>query len=280
MTELLLHNRELFLDRVVDRLGANPLNFREKQDLIGKSASTSLPQQAAGVILPLFYSSGEFYFRLCKRSRHIPQPGDLSCPGGILHVWHDMIVSRLITSGIISVLHNKAGMLSRQRDAVTFRLLALFLATALREAWEEIRLNPLSTNFLGPLPAYSLQLFRRVIFPLVVLVPESTRFHPNYEVESLVDIPVAAFFFDDNYGALVRELDGRLVAEEAEEQSLPCLFYRDPRGVEHVLWGATFVVIISFLEIVFDFRLPEWKNKRLVTKAIDAGYLSGEGGHR
>jgi 8-oxo-dGTP pyrophosphatase MutT (NUDIX family) len=280
MNTLILANKELLLETVIDKLGNAQLNFAEKQNLIRESALSPAPLQAAGVILPIFSGSGGFFFRLCKRSHRIPQAGDLSCPGGMLQERWDKIIMRLVTSGVLPLLRNKAGRLSRQRDAETFQTLSLFLANALREAWEEVRLNPFSFYFLGPLPAYSLQLFQRIIFPLVGLVPKVTRFRPNYEVESLVDIPVAAFFHQDNYATLIREVDGELGREETEPQFLPCLIYNDLTGAEHVLWGATFFVIISFLEIIFNFELPEWRNKRLFRKTIDLHYLSGEGKRR
>lgn len=277
MNELILANKELFLETVIDKLGGNELNFAEKQGLIRKSAPSPAPLQAAGVMLPLFYGSGEFFFRLSKRSHRIPQAGDLSCPGGLLHDRWDRIIMGLITSGVIPVMRNRAGQLSRQRDAETFQTLSLFLANALREAWEEIRLNPFSVDFLGPLPAYSLQLFQRIIFPMVGLVPNISRFRPNYEVESLVDIPVAVFFHQENYATLVRQVDSGLGLRDTEPQFMPCLIYHDQTGADHVLWGATFFVIISFLEIIFNFELPEWQNKRFVKKTIDANYLSGKG---
>jgi 8-oxo-dGTP pyrophosphatase MutT (NUDIX family) len=277
MNELILANKELFLEMVIDKLGGNELNFAERQGLIRKSAPSPAPLQAAGVMLLLFYGSGEFFFRLSKRSSRIPQAGDLSCPGGLLHDRWDRIIMRLITSGVIPVMRNRAGQLSRQRDTETFQTLSLFLANALREAWEEIRLNPYSVHFLGPLPAYSLQLYQRIIFPMVGLVPNISRFRPNYEVESLVDIPVAVFFHQENYATLVREVDSGLGLRDTEPQFMPCLIYHDQTGADHVLWGATFFVIISFLEIIFNFELPEWQNKRSVKKTIDAHYLSGKG---
>jgi hypothetical protein len=280
MNKLILANKELFLETVIDKLGTTQLNFAEKQNLIRESALSPAPLQAAGVILPIFFGSGGFFFRLSKRSHRIPQAGDLSCPGGILQERWDRIIARLITSGVIPILRNKAGRLSRQRGAETFQTLSLFLANGLREAWEEICLNPFSFHFLGPLPAYSLQLFQRIIFPLVGLVPEVTHFRPNYEVESLVDIPIAAFFHQENYATLIREVDGRLGREKTEPQFLPCLLYDDLTGREHVLWGATFFIIISFLEIIFNFALPAGGHRRLVRKAIDIQYLSGKGKRR
>lgn len=276
MNESILLNKQQFLETVIDKLGSIQLNFTEKHNLIRESVSSSAPLQAAGVILPIFYRSGEFYFRLSKRSQRIPQAGDLSCPGGILQDHLDRVVMRLITSGVIPMLRNRAGKLSRQRDKKTSQTISLFLANAMREAWEEIRLNPFSVHFLGALPAYSLHLFQRIIFPVVGLVPEITSFRPNHEVESLVDIPITAFFQQKNYASIIREVDGRLPREDTERQSLPCLIYSGPTGEEHVLWGATFFVIIHFLEVIFNFELPAWKGKRLVRKVIDVHYLSGK----
>ena len=45
--------------------------------------------------------------------------------------------------------------------------LALFLAVALRETWEEMGLNPLNIKFLGMLPEQGLIVFDRSIFPMV-----------------------------------------------------------------------------------------------------------------
>ena len=275
MNELLLSNKQEFLETVIEKLGRTQLNFREKQKLIRESLSSPAPLLAAGVILLIFYGSGEFFFRLSKRSHRITQAGDLSCPGGILRDRLDGIMMRLVTAGVMPTLRNGAGKLSRQRDAETFRIISLFLTNALREAWEEIYLNPFSVHFLGPLPAYSLHEFQRIIFPLVGLVPEVTSFQPNYEVESLVNIPVAAFFQQENYATLIREVDGRAGREDTKRQFLPCLIHHDLTGREHVLWGATFFIIIGFLEIISNFELPEWRNKRVVKKIIDARYLSG-----
>jgi hypothetical protein len=91
---------------------------------------------------------------------------------------------------------------------------------------------------------------------------------------------VAAFFNQENYATLIREIDSGLGLNDTEPPFMPCLIYHDQIGADHVLWGATFFLIISFLEIVFNFELPEWRNKRVVKKTIDARYLSGKGNPR
>ena len=277
-------DRELFIEKVEEKLGTGPIDFSENFQIIRESEATSNPLLAAGVLLPFYYRetnsstkgrSGEFVFRLIKRSNLVTQAGDLACPGGILHPLKDFLLMWIIRSGLIPLLNNKAGQYARLRNCPTFQAIALFLATAVREAWEEIRLNPFHINFLGPLSPYSLNLFPRIIFPLVCHVNMPHRFYPNYEVERLVDIPIAAFYHEENYGMLLKESDTGSPHPEEERETLPCLIYLDQEGRENILWGATFFIIINFLESVFDFQLPDWQNKRLIKKIISPRYLSG-----
>ncbi len=89
--------------------------------------------------------------------------------------------------------------LPESRDRETFRIIKLFLANAVRESWEETGLSPWNISFLGPLPCYSLFLFRRTIFPLVGFAKKRWNFCPNVEVESIVEIPLMAFLDESNY---------------------------------------------------------------------------------
>jgi hypothetical protein len=100
------------------------------------------------------------------------------------------------------------------------------------------------------------------------------RLYPNYEVESLVDIPMDAFFRENNYGTLRLETENGLSLREEGRLPLPCLIYSDREGRENILWGATFFIILNFLEIAFGFQLPKWQNKRVIRKAIRADYFS------
>ena len=75
-------------------------------------------------------------------------------------------MSYLLKTGIIpTVMRGMKSNSSQSRDKETASLIHLFLTTALREAWEEIGLNPFNIKFLGALPSYSLTLFARTIFP-------------------------------------------------------------------------------------------------------------------
>ncbi len=98
--------------------------------------------------------------------RYGGQPGDLSCGGHAPRGYRRCIpLASLFRRH--AVIQGRPRELSRLRGPLEYRLICLFLANALRETWEELGLNPMRIRFLGPLPTYSLILFRRTIFPLM-----------------------------------------------------------------------------------------------------------------
>ena len=164
-----------------------------------RSGKTDHPRRAAGVLLPLLFresipgGKGQFVFQLIKRSSLVPQSGDLSLPGGMLHPVLDRILRPLLIHGPFPILRGKARAICASQQAPSFRLITLFLTNALRESWEEIGLSPARVRFLGPLPTYSLTLFRRTIFPLAGFVENPGSLHPNREVEKIVRNPPFVF---------------------------------------------------------------------------------------
>ncbi|MFA4917397.1 MAG: hypothetical protein WC560_12110 [Syntrophales bacterium] len=172
----LLSQKNEFIELVIEKLGRLPLDFSEKMQFIRTTGKTN---QAAGVLLPLRFREelsegrvgGEFIFQLIKRSGTVSQPGDLSCPGGLLHRFLDPLLRLFVIGRLLPIIKgNVLKKYAREQDAETFRIMTLFLANASRESWEEIRLSPWNVHFLGPLPAYSLTIFKRTIFPLVGFV--------------------------------------------------------------------------------------------------------------
>ncbi|MDI6777118.1 MAG: CoA pyrophosphatase [Syntrophales bacterium] len=273
--------KDEFLELIVEKLGSTPLDFSERMQFIKKSWQTNEVHQAAGVLLPLRFrenpSDGpegrEFTFQLIKRSPTVAQPGDLSCPGGLLHRFLDPILRPFVTSGLVPILQGNALKYARKRDAETFRVMTLFLTNASRESWEEIRLSPWNVLFLGPLPTYSLTLYRRTIFPLVGFVKNSWPIRLNPEVDRVVEIPLNAFFKEGNYG-LFYPLGASDQAEPDQQGSYyPCFIYRDDEGGEEILWGATFKIIISFLQIVLDYKLPDMHAKKMIKMQRHPRYL-------
>jgi 8-oxo-dGTP pyrophosphatase MutT (NUDIX family) len=278
-------DKDDFLSLIVERLGAVSIDFSEKMNFIYESRKSDEPAQAAGVLLPLHYrekssidvhQDGDFTFLLIKRSSKVSQPGDLSCPGGMLNGFIDPLFRPAIASGLFPILRGKAFDYARQREKDTFRKMTLFLTNAVRETWEETNICPSKIAFLGPLPTYSLHLFRRTIFPLVGYVKQDWHFRSNSEVDRIVEIPLHSFFQEENYAVYRIELAGSLASEGNQPQDFPCLIYRDDKGHEDILWGATFYIIINFLHIVLDFGLPAFSAKRIVKKVINRDYLTGE----
>ena len=271
-------DRTEFPDRIIAKLGDRHCDFYETFRQIDIGSGTDQRRRAAGVLLPLLFrdpspaGKGQFVFQLIKRSSLVPQPGDLSLPGGMLHPLLDRTLRPILIHGPFSILRGKARTYALQQQTPTFRFITLFLTNALRESWEEIHLSPARVRFLGPLPTYSLTLFRRTIFPLVGFVenPETPR--PNREVEKIVEIPLSSFYREDLFGCY------RIDASDStgyRSLQYPCLIHRDSDGAEEVLWGATFHIIIRFLEIVMDYRLPEWRDGRVIARSLHPAYLTG-----
>ena len=276
--------RENLIPFIVEKLGKTPVDFSETMASVIKSRKSNEPFRAAGVLLLLQMKknpvlsaeqNSEFSFLLIKRSPKVSQPGDLSCPGGMLNPVIDPLLRPLIAGRIFPVLAGKAREYARRRDTNTYRIMTLLLANAVRETWEETNLCPSKIVFLGPLPTYSLRLFNRAIFPLTGLVKEPWTFRPNSEVDRIVEIPLAKFFQKDNYGLYQIELSNASAADRHHSHTFPCLIYRDDKGHEDILWGATFYIIMNFLDIVFEFKVPEPHSKRIITRILDSNYLKG-----
>jgi 8-oxo-dGTP pyrophosphatase MutT (NUDIX family) len=279
--ESLLQSRNL-MPLIVEKLGKLPVDFSDRISFIRKNSLSEDAVSAAGVLLLLNLreqpepSKGKFSepaFILIKRSSKVAQPGDLSFPGGMLNKTLDPILKTLVTSKLNPMITGKARDYLQQRDAATLKTIALFFATALRETWEETNLSPFKISFLGPLPTYTLRLFKRTIFPLVGFVRKGWTFHPNDEVERIVEIPLKTFFCEDNYGGLLLQSSEEFALDRNYSCEFPCLVCRDHQDHEDILWGATFNIIMNFLRVVFDFKMPEPDSKRILYKPLYQNYL-------
>jgi len=264
---MIFRNWQDFVSQVEEKLFRVPVNFVQSYRQIRESTIL----QGAGVILPLYFHQNEgATIRLIKRSRFVTQAGDLACPGGMLHPRKDIPLMYLIRWGLIPLLRNNAGNLLLQQGREIYETVTLFLATAVRESWEEVKMNPYYLRFLGALNTYALILYPRVIFPLVCFVKLPRRVQLNREVEKIVDIPLDSFFKEEQYGTLITEREGK---EQREEH--PCFIFFDSHGKENILWGATFFIIMEFLRLVFSFTLPCKGKGRVFTKVLGREYLNG-----
>ncbi|OPY14422.1 MAG: putative NUDIX hydrolase [Syntrophus sp. PtaB.Bin001] len=273
--------KDEFHRQVEDKLRNTPIDFADKLACIKRTWSEQKKHLAAGVFLLLQYgnqssaSNKEPVFLLIKRSSTVSQSGDISCPGGMLNPFVDTLISLVGFVPLLPLFKAETLSYSRMRDNRTFRTILLFLANAARESWEEIGLSPFNVSFLGALPTYSLQIFRRTIFPVVGFINHPWQYKPNSEVDKILEIPVNAFFDPENYGRFYIESRNSESIKDYSSSYFPCLIFKHD-GEEEILWGATFNIITNFLSIVFERSLPLLNDKaRTVSKICPANYLKG-----
>ena len=275
----LLQEKDTFLRFVKDKLATVPVDYKEKNLQIEKANQNGSQNLKAGVVLLLNFKTiqgkSEYVFQLIKRSEKVSQSGDISCPGGMLQPGLDKILSCFLKTGIIPAMRSLTVDHIQKEDKETISLIRLYLSTALREAWEEVGLNPFNTMFLGALPSYSLTILARTIFPVVCLTPKSFTFKLSSEVEKVLEIPLSYFFNGDNYAMLdIKTSLGK--DTEPLQYQMPCLVIPDGRKGEDILWGATFNIITNFLRIIFGDNLPSSSSSRTFNKVLTLNYISGK----
>lgn len=220
-------------------------------------------------------TDGEPFVILNKRSRHVRQPGDLCCPGGGVSPSIDFLLAqwlKLPATPLARWFHRIWWRRNRKHDLPK---LTLLLATALREGFEEMRLNPLGVNFLGPMPPQHLVMFERAIYPLVGWVNRQQRFRPNWEVEKIVRIPIAALFDGSNYACYRISFSSDTTGTPTiPDRDFPCFVHRH-NGQDELLWGATYRITEQFLKSVFDFTPPLVSSLPVIHRQLDLTYLNG-----
>jgi len=138
-----------------------------------------------------------------------------------------------------------------------------------------MRLNPLGVRFLGIMAAQQLVMFKRAIYPLVGWVSRQRRFFPNWEVEKIVRIPVAAFFQAGNYARCrISFRSGIPGSPEVPYRDMPC-FVHHHKGQEELLWGATYRIAERFLNIIFDHVPPPMESLPVIHRQLDRRYIEG-----
>ena len=211
---------------------------------------------------------------LNKRSKQVRQPGDLCCPGGAIEKL-DHFIARLLSFRGSSLYKWPNWSELKTAQPVHAQFLSLLYAAGLREAWEEMGLNPFGLTFLGPLPTQCLVLFRRSIHPMVAWVSYQKRFRLSWEVERIVRFPLRALLNPSNY-ALYRmyvppHLEWRFSGIAVD---FPCFIYTIG-GRAELLWGATFRIVTQFLELIFGFQIPDIEKLPMVPASVDEEYVFG-----
>ncbi len=285
MEPSIFQDQEKLPRQVIEALARNPIDFLEQAAFMERHKGGPTPWEGGGVLLPLFYRSegknkgieGEFVFLLNKRSKNLPQGGDLCAPGGGDHPLMDSNSQRIIDSGIFPSLQSPALKVAKERGNGGYQVILYYWGNALRESWEEIRLSTFNVDFLGPLPTYKLRSRHWIIFPLVGQVREKWTYQLSPEVEKIIPIPLAAFYRPESYGVYSLEIPEEMAAKGIPSPWVfPCLITMGEGGEEEILWGATFHIIQNFLRLVFPFPIPLPAGQRVIRRPLLRTYLSGE----
>jgi 8-oxo-dGTP pyrophosphatase MutT (NUDIX family) len=123
------------------------------------------------------------------------------------------------------------------------------LQTALREAKEEIDLDPALVEIVATLPSATPRRRNLRVTPFVGLLTElpSLVGDPS-EIGSIFTVPVSYFLNIDRYRYIDLTHQGELIR-------FPCLQYRDDQHQEYQIWGFTLRVITDMLNETLDARL-------------------------
>ena len=144
----------------------------------------------------------------------------------------------LFTKKTADVPHHKGqfsfpGGIVEQRDGSR-------VETALREAWEEIRLPPETVEVLGLLDDTETRATNFIITPVVGLVRAQVAFAPDgREIERVIEVPLATLRDPAIFRTEVWERNG---------EAHPVQFYQV--SPEDVVWGATARILSQFLELL------------------------------
>lgn len=217
-------------------------------------------------------ASSRPFLILNKRSGKVPQPGDLCFPGGGAVPGKDAIFARLLSlPGFpFARWRSRAGYLEPDKSDRLARL----LATCLRESFEEMGLLPLAVRFLGPLPHQRLIMFKRSIYPMVGWVGFQKHFRLNGEVDKIVHIPIDSLLDPENYARFQLTYPSVLPPGiDKIQQDFPCFVQRQG-GVTEILWGATYRIVMTFLDQVFGFTPPEISGRARIENNLSPDYFN------
>ena len=162
---------------------------------------------AAAVLIPLFERDGELHVVYIRRSDHVASHrGQVAFPGGRV-------------------------------DAVD----ATLLDAALREAHEEVGIDPASVDVIGGLSTMHTTNSGIIVAPFVGVIPPDAPLEPDpSEVAEIFDVPLSALRDQRFRGDYEWNPDGR-----ARGSKFPAILYGG-----QVIWGLTLRITINLLEIL------------------------------
>ena len=186
----------------------------------GKACIQDPRYRRAAVLIPLFKKNGEYHILFTRRTDKVEHhKGQISFPGG-------------------------------RQDKEDKDL----LATALREAREEMGIEEKHVRILGELDDICTVSTDFCVSPFVALLPYPYPYKVNrQEIEEVIEAPLSGLLDSRRFRQELFEKDG---------QAFPVYFYQH-QG--HTIWGATAKILKQLLDL-----LPEEDRKRLGEKAAGA----------
>lgn len=162
----------------------------------------------AAVLLPLFLRNGDYHLLFTKRTGHLlHHSGEISFPGGALNPEEEPELG------------------------------------ALREAWEEVGIQPSHVEVLGALDDFY-SIHHYLVTPFVGVIPGDYPYAVNPdEIDRIIEAPVAHFLAPAVLRMEPRQWQGEFLMVR----------HYDFRGDD--IWGLTAAILAQFLEIVFDGKL-------------------------
>ena len=168
----------------------------------------------AAVLIPLFEKNGEYHVLLTRRTERVSHhKGQISFPGGRQDHGEDL------------------------------------LATALREAKEEMGIEEKDVCILGELDDMCTFSSDFCIAPFVGLIPYPYPFKINrHEIEEILEVPLSVFLDESKFREELRSRNGELV---------PVYFYEHDA---HTIWGATARMLKQLTDLISSKEKKESKN--------------------
>ena len=168
----------------------------------------------AAVLIPLFEKNGEYHVLLTRRTERVRHhKGQISFPGGRQDHGEDL------------------------------------LATALREAKEEMGIEEKDVCILGELDDMCTFSSDFCIAPFVGLIPYPYPFKINrHEIEEVLEVPLSVFLDETKFREELRSRNGELV---------PVYFYEHDA---HTIWGATAQILKQLMDLISSKEKKESKN--------------------
>lgn len=158
----------------------------------------------AGILIPLYEEAGQIWMVLTQRTEDVPHhKGQISFPGGG------------VDAGDLSLRH-----------------------TALREAQEEVGLEPSTVEIIGRLTPF-VTITNYFVLPYAGIIPANSRLEPDSrEIASILRVPLAHLADPRHHRTRRLPLMGRR----------GIIHYFDWQS--HVIWGVTGHILWEFLELV------------------------------